>query len=336
MQAQTKKILKFLLKLCVTAGLLSVVLARIDLGNLGQIAKEAKWGLLIIVWALAGLNLWILSWRMRLILLKMDCDVRTKKILAASSVTMLYSLFLPGVLSTGVKWYILKRHTGKASNVLSSMVYNQTTHMVVKVLFGLVAIIFTNPLGGLRLPLICAILTIVITGGCVSLLNWRTSIAAAAAIRYIFRPWPKKIRAGVDTMIDQIKVFRKAGWSFHLGMMAIALLHSAVSVVIYIFAVQAARAAVPAAALIWQSSAVYVLGRIPISIANLGVREYTLVEFLKIYGVEAPTALLVSMIIFSCALFLAGMGAAVQLFWGTGAKKAVAPSRKAGVQLGDE
>jgi len=204
MHAQTKKILKFFLKLGVTAGLLSVVLARIDLGNVGQIAKEAKWNLLLIVWTLAALNLWVLSWRMRLILLRMKCDVRTKTIFAASSVTMLYSLFLPGVLSTGVKWYILKRHTGKASNVLSSMVYNQTTHMVVKVLFGLVAIIFTNPLGGWRLPLICAILAMVITGGCVLLLNWRTSIAAAAAIRYIFRPWPKKIRAGVDTMINQI------------------------------------------------------------------------------------------------------------------------------------
>jgi len=108
-------------------------------------------------------------------------------------------------------------------------------------------------------------------------------------------------------------------------MTAMALLDSAVTVVIYIFAAQAARAAVPAAALIWQSSAVYALGRIPISIANLGVREYTLVEFLKLYGVEASTALLVSMIVFSCALFLAAIGAAIQLFWAIGSRSATAP-----------
>jgi len=315
-----------LLRLAVTSALLWLVLSRIDLTKLAQAAEQVKWQFLLVVWAFSVVNLWLRSIRMGFILRKQDCAIETGKIFAASAVTALYSLFLPGVLSTGVKWYILKRHTGKASNVLSSMVYNQTTQVIVKMLFGLVAIIFTNPLGGWRLPLICAILAMVITGGCVLLLNWRTSIAAAAAIRYIFRPWPKKIRAGVDTMINQIKVFRKAGWPFHLGMTAMALLDSAVTVVIYIFAAQAARAAVPAAALIWQSSAVYVLGRIPISIANLGVREYTLVEFLKLYGVEAPTALLISITVFSCALSVAAIGAAIQLFWTFGSKQAAGRS----------
>jgi hypothetical protein len=234
---------------------------------------------------------------------------------------MLYSLILPGLLSTGVKWYILKDHTGKGSNVLSSMVYNQVSLLVVSTLLGLTALMLTNPGGHPQLPITCAAVMAAIICGCVLVLNKRAAIKVAAAVRYALNPFPRKIQAGADTILGQIRTFHSAGWGFHLAMAGISLVSNIVTVAIYVFASRAAEITVPSAVLIWQSCAVYVLGRLPISVANLGVREYTLTEFLGLYGVEAPRALLMSMIIFSCALFVAAIGAVCQLFWGLRANK---------------
>jgi hypothetical protein len=50
-------------------------------------------------------------------------------------------------------------------------------------------------------------------------------------------------------------------------------------------------------------------------VANLGVREATLVGFLAVYGVEKSAAMLMSMILFSTMVFMAIIGAAYQLYW---------------------
>ncbi len=66
---------------------------------------------------------------------------------------------------------------------------------------------------------------------------------------------------------------------------------------------------------IWLQAIVYILGRIPISVANCGVREFALTSLLSLYGIAKSDALLMSAIIFSAHIFLAFIGALYQLSW---------------------
>jgi len=315
MTARNKQLAKLFIRILITAGLLGLVFSRTDLGQFGQNIKTAKWGFLIIIWTLTVIAFWLRSIQMRFILKRQDCEINTIKIFGASAVTSLYGLIVPGLLSTGVKWYILKQHTGKGSNVLSSMVYNQATDVVVKVLLGLVAVIITNPGQRWQLPTICGIITIGVILVCVLLLNKRTGMKISAALSYALKPLPKIVRSPAETILEQVKVFQTTGYRFHLLIAGVSLTASLLGVVIYICAAKAAGINVPAAALVWQSSAVYILGRLPISVANLGVREFTLIEFLALYAVEAPAALLMSMILFSTYLVMAAIGAGCQITW---------------------
>jgi hypothetical protein len=262
---------------------------------------------------------------MRFILKRQDCEVKCIKIFGASAVTSLYGMIMPGLLSTGVKWYILKQHTGRGSNVLSSMVYNQAMDIFIKVLLGLIAVIFANPTGRWELSAICGVITAAIIVGCVLLLSRRTGPKISIAIGYTLRPFPKMVRTKAETILEQIKVFQTTGYRFHLMIAAVSLSASLIGVVIYICAAKATGIAVPAAALVWQSSAVYILGRLPISVANLGVREFTLIEFLAIYGIEAPAVLLMSMIIFSTHIIMAAIGAGCQITWALSGKRSARP-----------
>ena len=330
MTTRSKQLAKLLIRILITMGLLVWVFSQIDLGQFGQAVKTARWQLLIAVWLLAVAFLWIRSIKMQLILKKQDCKVGIPTIFKASAVTSLYSMILPGVLSTGAKWYILKKDSGKGSNVLSSMVYNQLVTMFVMIAFGLAALMITNPVLLLKteannqwlLPVICGILLAVIILISLLLLNSRTGSKIIDAFGFSLKPFPQKIRQKGRKILDQIAIFQTAGASFHLKIVSITTIDTLIAgAIIYVLSARAANVAAPAGTLVWICAAIYVLGRVPISMANLGVREVTLVGILGIYGVEKSQALLMSMIIFSSLVFMAVIGAVYQISWAVRSKK---------------
>ena len=315
MDEKIKKFLEYLFRLSLTAVLLWTVLSKVDFQMVGETLRKTRWVFLLFVFGLSFIGSWIRSFRFSLILKKLDCIVANSKVFIATLITTLYSLFIPGLISTGVKWYILKGHAGKASNVLSSMLYNQVSIIVVKILIGLVALIISNPWGQPAVSSICAIFAAVILLLCSLLLNRHSGPKVNKALAVLLRPLPQKVRAAGQKVLSQIEVFQTTSWFFHLQMASITIFTTAIGVVIYFFAAKAAGIEVPITVLVWLSSVVFVLGRLSVSIANLGVREVTLIGFLKLYGVEPSTALLMSMVLFSVIIFMAVIGAFCQVSW---------------------
>ena len=330
MTTRSKQLAKLLIRILITAGLLVWVFSQIGLGQFGQAVKTARWQLLIAVWVLTVIFFWIRSMKMQLILKKQDCKVGIATIFRASAVTSLYSMILPGLLSTGAKWYILKKESGKGSNVLSSMVYNQLVTMFVMIVFGLAALMITNPVQLLKtdvnnrwlLPLICGILLTAIILISLLLLSNRTGGKIIDGFGFLLRLFPVKMRKKGREILDQIATFQAAGAGFHLKIASVTTIDTLIGgVIIYVLSARAANVAAPASVLVWICAAICVLGRVPISVANLGVREVTLVGLLGIYGVEKSQALLMSMILFSTLVLMAIIGALYQIFWAVSSKK---------------
>ena len=324
MSPKIKNITKLALRIIITAALLFWVFSRIDLQQFRQTVKTARWEFLIAVWGLTLIVFWLNSIKMRFILKKQECDVSTGKIFGASAVTALYSMILPGLLSTGAKWYILKKDAGKGTNVLSSMVYNQFSTMVVMMVFGLAALIITNPATLLLpdtknqwlLPAVCGILLVAIILISLLLLSSRTGGKVIKALGFLLRPLPATLRLTGQKILEQLSTFQTAGWLFHLKMFLFSLAGTIIyGIIVYVFAAKASGISVPVWVLVWQCALVFILGQLPISLANLGIREVALIESLALYGVNAPSALLMSLIIFSSKILLAIIGAVYQLSW---------------------
>jgi len=326
----TKQIAKLLIRILITAGLLTWVFSQINFEQFINTVKSAKGQFLIAVWIFTVILFWIRSIKMRIILKKQSCLISTNTVFAATATTCLYSMILPGILSTGVKWYILKKGTGKPGNVLSSMIYNQWLIMTIMMIFGLGALMFTNPATlsisdttyQQLLPVVCGILLIAIIVITLLLLNNRTGGKIKNTIATLLRPLPAKIQQKALQMLEQIATFQTAGTAFHLGIAAASIIDTLIGgVIIYILSARAANVTAPIGTFIWLCAIVYLLGRIPVSIANLGVREATLVVLLAPYGVEKPQALLMSMILFSALVVMGVIGAGYQIFWTLTAKK---------------
>jgi len=335
MRLWTRRVIRFGARLSITGLLLVWVLAQIDREQLHQTVQTARWEHLLGVWLFATVFLWVQSFALKLILAQQDCRVTLNTLFGASCVTALYSLVLPGILSTGVKWYILSRDTGKMSNVLSSMLYNQVMLSIVMVVTGLVGLIVTNPARILvaseqwqrLLPITCGTLLAMVMLLSILALNKRTGGVMIRLLQTALRPFPQTLRQKGHTILTHLAVFQSVRLRFHLAVGLIDAFDGfAINLLMYLFAAKAAGVVLPVSVLIWLGALVFILGRIPISIANLGVREVTLVGLLAGYGVGKPTAMLMSMILFSALIFLAVVGAAYQLIWTITAKSATGKS----------
>jgi len=338
MTATAKQLIKLLIRILITAGLLIWVFSQVDFEQFIQTVKSAKWQFLLTVWIFTVILFWIRSMKMRLILKKQSCLISTNTIFGATAATCLYSMILPGILSTGVKWYILKKGTGKSSNVLCSMIYNQLLIMTIMTVFGLAALMFTNPASlsisnttnQWLLPAVCGILLLAIIVISLLLLNSRTGGKITKAIAVMLRPFPAKIQQKGLEVLEQIATFQTAGAGFHLKITAISIIDTLIGgVIIYILSARAANVTAPVGTFVWLCALIYILGRVPVSIANLGVREAMLVVLLAPYGVEKPQALLMSMILFSALIVMAVIGAGYQIFWTVTAKKSNPPINNA-------
>lgn len=323
MTTRAGQLVKLLIRILITVGLLLFVFSRIDIQQFWQAVKAARWGFLIAVWVLAIMIFVAGSVNMQRILRKQDCHVRIFTLFGTTAITSLYSLVMPGMLSTGVKWYILKKDTGRGSNVFSSMLYNQSMMTFVITVFGLIALIITNPIAILTnaknrwlLPIVCGVLLVIIIAAFLLLLNHRAGGKIVKICSLLLRPLPAKIRRKAEEIPEQLVIFQTVGWRFHLTTASIVVIANVVGTFfIYVLSAQAAHITAPVGVFIWLCAAVYLLGKLPISVANLGIREVTLVGALALYGVDAPSALLMSMIIFSITILMAIIGAFFQLYW---------------------
>lgn len=315
MNEKSKKIAKFLVRILITLLLLMWVFTKIDFQQFAESVKEARWYFLILSWVLTLIIFWVAAFTMRLIMKRLDCEVNTGTVFWASAITSLYGMVLPGILDVSAKWYILKLHTGKPSHILSGMVYNQFTSTLMIVIFGLSALIVSNPTSNFKLPLICIFLLTITILCCLLLLNRITGPKVNNFFSSTLKWLPLKINTVGQKILNQLSTFQTADWEFHLQILSLTAFITFLGIILYVFAAKAAGITVSFGVLVWQSSLIYLLGRLPISVADLGVREITIVESLAQYGVSAPQALLMSMIVFSSRLIMALLGAIYQIYW---------------------
>ncbi len=314
MNERNKRIVKLLVRVLITLLLLTWVFTKIDFQQFVDIARKTKWSFLILSWILTLFSFWVMSFTMRLIMKRLDCEVSTGTVFLASAITALYGMILPGILDVSAKWYVLKLHTGKPSHVLSGMVYNQFISILMIVIFGLSALIISNPTSNFKLPLICIFLLIITILCCLLLLNRITGPKVTNFFGSMLNRLPARINNVGQKILDHLSIFQTAEWKFHLQILLLAAFATSLGIIVYVFAAKAAGITVSFGVLVWQSSLIYLLGRLPISVANLGVREITIVGSLTQYGVSAPEALLMSMVVFSNKIIMAILGAIYQIY----------------------
>jgi len=326
------KALKLVLRILVTSLLLFWVFRRVDAAQFWLAVTLARWDYLLALWGCSIVFLVLRAAKMRFILRQQNLPISTFMLFKVSAATFLYSLVLPGSLSSGAKWHILKNATGRGTIIFNGMVYSQLSELWIMSVTALLVLVFSNPSRILLpdspawwLPVSCIGALGVLLLLTLAVVSQRRNHWLRQGLQALVQRLPARFQATAQQILREAARFQQAGWRFHSSIVFCTLGLNGGSVLVYYLAAQAANLSIPWTVLIWLSSAIFVLGRLPITIANLGLRDVTLVGILAAYGLEEPAVLFMSMLLFTTVLLKAALGAGFLIHWSWGERRASDP-----------
>lgn len=285
-----------LLRLGVTAALLGLLLATLDLRALGQTLLSARPGPVLVLLAVMIAQRFLAAFRWWLLLRLNDPGFTPGAVARITFAADFAGQLLPGTLGVEVLRLVGASRRVGAAAALSSLLVDRllSTAALAALVVGALAIAPS----ALRIDApvaaaswVCLALVIAATG----------AILSPALRRRAQRLLPKPIAARLEhrlarvhTALDQYRS-RPALLAFG-GVLAVAF--QLMRVLMYIIAAAALGVAAPALALVVCIPVVIFVSLLPISIGGFGVREAALVYLLGTVGVPAESAVAMSLLVF--------------------------------------
>ena len=296
-----------LLKLSLSALLLASVLMRVDVASLqGTISRSdlALLGLAVAV-SFAAWLVNTLKWQR--LLPRSQAGPGYLELLRLNFIGMFYNLFIPGqVGGEVVKSVKLARAGVGATAAAVSVVSDRVTGLLALFVVGVVGVILSPSM----------------VGSAPSLVPWIAGCGFTLAIASTIL----LTRMGHAALLAVEKILfdccRQIGWNLHIDssipatsgplspalVLVLAVVFQSMAVYANLLLCEALGIPLSFAQLLWIVAAVALVQSLPISVAGLGIREGTYVALLQQQGIDASSALALSLAVFAIQLLMATTG----------------------------
>ena len=132
LESKSKKILKGLLKFCISGLALSFVLYNVDLNLVGGLLMQANWMYLVLASVFFSLSKIFSAFRLNIFFNSIDLNISTKYNLKLYWIGMFYNLFLPGGIGgDAYKVYLLNKEFGtKIKSLLKASLIDRVSGLI--------------------------------------------------------------------------------------------------------------------------------------------------------------------------------------------------------------
>ena len=295
--------MKLLLKLAVSAALLGIFLWRtplhqvaLYLGRLDFATLAAAAALSLAAWWLSGVRLWCLL-----------PEFRVRALLLATFASLFYAVVLPGQIAGDVvKAYRLGRQSTRTGHAEAATVVDRALAIFALFCLGGAATFGAGAISSaLRALLVGGAVAIALCGVAMASTRVRDALHARGAgggrIRHFLRHFAIALH---DCLRKPSRMFAN---------FLLALVFHALCIAIQMLLGQALGIALSWSEWTIVHAGVTLLVLLPITVAGIGLREGGYVGMLALFGVAAPQALPLSLMIFALTLFGAAIGATLEM-----------------------
>lgn len=319
MSKHTQSIIKWAIKLSLGLGLTVALVFMVGWRELANQLKQVDRFWLIGVYTALWVGQWISAFQMQRIFSFLNVRLQLRRIFFASQLATFYSLLVPGDLAaSGAKWANLSAATGKRSLVLNAMVYNRLIQAFVPLMIGTLALCIHSPISNTWYILIPITALLLLFSVLVSLYNSSFGQKIEKMIRVGFHWLPVSIYKKLDYFLCSMNLIRT--WTFvdHVRVVMLALLWTGTTFASFTCALWAVDIDISLLTVLWVYAFLVIVRLLPLTIANLGIREGALILLLQPYGISSDQAVSAGLIMFTNTLFMAVVGLGYQLFLLTG------------------
>lgn len=307
----TKKYLSWILRLLIMGGLLYWVFVKyIDTDELLANVKDLSVMTIVAAFLFQGFRKFLMAVQVRYGLLPFGQRMSLHKVFGIQAISGLLGTFLPGgIAGGGVSWYLFSRQSGMRAQVGATLVLINLVNLIMLVPFTMLGLYLEPKLVSFHLHYFILIF-VLFTAGFLLLFTWRAYMLWAERLsKSMLRlTGLKRFIVNIDNLwrsVEQVYSFRKSYiWMAFLWAFLIQLSN------VFYFAMIAhfLDLQISTWVFFWLSAAIGILSLLPISFMNIGVRELSLVYFLKLYGVMPERALLFSFVLLLVMLLHKGVG----------------------------
>jgi glycosyltransferase 2 family protein len=303
----------WMLKLSVAAAIAYLILTIIPLSEVARQLGAADPFFVAIAWALFVVQLYISSWRLRLLTDHQGMSITTAQIAGITFTAQFYGLFLPGSLTAGaLRWYRIAQVDGKKTAALVAIVVSRGIYTLALIALGVLFLIADGTVDS-------TVTTLALVGLLVCLLGLYVAVFNASAVglarrmrRQTSGAWLTAFRTVLDRLITASEGFRALpsrvlAWTATLG-----LLENLVGMISVFLMAKAIAMEIGFASLAWARSAIQLATLFPISFAGIGIREGGFIVLLEPYGVPNEEAVTLGILVFSRLILIAVIGAILE------------------------
>ena len=305
---------KYVLKLCITGlslGLLFVIIGR---QKIFENIAEAKLEWVLLMYFIYICVRVVQTFQLKRVLQKVGVYASAPRVFLASALSALYALILPGdFFALGVKWANLSAATGERSLVLSAMLYNRLVILIPSFPLGSLAFTWEKPFPATFNAGYLIFSGVLIFSIVLGLYTNRFGVLTDHFFTWITKPLPAFFRSKIANLINSIQLFRGLSFFDHLTIAVISLASFILSIITFICGAKAMGFDISILTLIWIYSIILLLGYLPITIGNLGVRESILIMTLISYGISPEGSFSFGLILFTNHILIALIGSGYQV-----------------------
>jgi len=310
----SKKLIGWLLKAGISAGILWYILLNIPFSNILTLLKTAdlRWFLLAFLCALSFSYCHAL--RMKIFTANQGMSLSVMQIFNIGLSSNFYSLFLPGGSLSGgpIRWYKLSQVDNMPAQALVSMVYNRIVHITTITGVGFLFWILDPSLKKDNSAgwLLAAAAIILVAFHFLALGKHTSSFLETWLHRISFIPqW---IREKIKKILNSARQTQNLSPKSWFSIWVFSALGDAFGICSFYLLALALGVELNLIHWGWIRSSVVLLTLLPISIAGLGIREGAFVILLGPFGIEPTSAVAYSFILFIQILVLAGLGGLIE------------------------
>jgi hypothetical protein len=252
--------------------------------------------------------------QMTRVLRLVGCFVSWFRVFRANALAAFYALFTPGsLIPIAIKWTDLAAATGRRAIVLNAILYSRLLLDVPPMIIGAGALAWSNPTGQPLLAVAAGVLAAL--GVLLAMCLFAPGFGPVTRLmsKAVGRCLPAGLRARIDRLLNELEPFRAFPIARHLSLAAIALSSFAVGIAVRFMLMKSLGFHVPLSTIIWVDAILVVVGHMPITLGNFGVREGLVVAAFGLYGVPADVAVAYGLLVYSCRLIMAVVGGGYQL-----------------------
>lgn len=290
-----------LIRLAVTAALLTLIVRRVDWAEFARIGSEARVDLIVAAYLLNLAMVFVNAWRWQILVRALGTVVGMVRLLEYYFVCMFFNNFMPTSIGGDVMRVIdLSRETGKKSSAMASILVERLLGLYCLFPVGLGAFLLLYPALPERNLFLAAMagMGILFVAGTVAIR--RSTVRRLAPLVRPFGKWLDRyrLREKGGRLYDFLDLYRG-----RKGAVLAALLLSLISRLVWIYACwifgRAIGLDLPPAVYFLLMPLVEIGRMLPISLAGMGIREGIFVVVLALFGVGATSAVFNSVLVYA-------------------------------------